>query len=62
MPGIIRLYTNQAKINKGGMKIKEMYYYNPKNRKSIIESWIQLYGDRIDSMYVHIIPKTENQR
>lgn len=62
MPGIIRLYTNQAKVNKGGQKLKEVYYYTPKNRKAIIESWIILYGDRIDSMYVHIIPKTENQR
>ncbi len=62
MPGIMRLYTNQAKVNKGGMKIKEVYYYNPKNRKSIIESWMILYGDRFDKMYVHIIPKTENQR
>ena len=62
MPGIMRLYTNQARVNKGGMKIKEVYYYNPKNRKSIIESWMILYGDRFDKMYVHIIPKLINQR
>ncbi len=62
MPGLICLYTNQAKVNKGGMKIKEVYYYNPKNRKSIIESWVSLYGDKVDSMYVHIIPKLNNQR
>jgi len=62
MPGLIRLYTNQAKVNKGGMKIKEVYYYNPKNRKSIIESWLILYGDRFDKMYVHIIPKLNGQR
>ena len=62
MPGIIQLYTNQAKINKGGQKIKEVYYYTPKNRKEIIESWILIYGDRIDSMYVHVIPKLNGQR
>ena len=62
MPGIMCLYTNEAKVNKVGMKVKEVYYRDVKNRKSIIESWIQLYGDRIDSMYVHIIPKLINQR
>jgi hypothetical protein len=62
MPGIMCLYTNEAKVNKVGMKVKEVYYRDVNNRKSIIESWIILYGDRIDSMYVHIIPKTENQR
>ena len=62
MPGTIKLFTNQAKVNKGGMKIKEVYYYTPKNRKAIIESWIILYGDRIDSMYVHVIPKLNGQR
>jgi len=62
MPGIMRLYTNQAKVNKGGQKLKEVYYYTPKNRKEIIESWRLIYGDRIDSMYVHILPKLINQR
>ena len=62
MSGIMCLYTNKAKVNKGGQKIKEVYYFSPKNRKSIIDSWIILYGDRFDSMYVHIIPKLNNAR
>jgi len=62
MPGIMRLYTNQAKVNKGGMKIKEVYYYNPKNRKSIIESWRSLYGDKFQHLYIHILPKLNGQR
>ena len=62
MPGILRLYTNEARVNKGGQKVKEVFYLDAKNRKSIIESWILISGDRIDSMYVHVIPKLNGQR
>ena len=56
MPGTIKILMPNGTIQ------KELRYYSTNEWKSIINSWVQLYGDRFDKMYVHIIPKTENQR
>ena len=53
MPGLIKL------ILPNGTREKEVYYFTPKNRKSIIESWIILYGDKFENFFVHIQPHTE---
>ena len=48
--------TGHIKLYSGGMKIKDVYYRDAKNRKSIIESWIILYGDDFNNLFVQISP------
>ena len=52
MPGVIKLI-------KWAMTVKTVHYYSTKEWKSIVESWINLYGDSIDTYFIHIKPDVE---
>jgi hypothetical protein len=53
MPGIIKI------LMPNGTKEKEVHYYSTNEWKSIINSWVTLYGDRINDLNIHIVPDRE---
>jgi len=55
MPGVIKLI-------KWAMTVKKVHYYSTKEWKSIVESWIKLYGDSIDTYFIHIVPDRQTDR
>ena len=55
MPGVIKLI-------KWAMTVKKVRYYSTKEWKSIVESWIKLYGDSIDTYFIHIVPDREGNK
>jgi hypothetical protein len=55
MPGVIKL------VLPNGTKEKEVHYYSTKSWKAIIESWVCLYGDKLENFHVHICPNEEKR-
>jgi len=50
--GTIKLWSGQYKIT-------EARYYSVKSRKSVIESWVCLYGVKMEKYEIGIVPDYE---
>jgi len=56
MPGTIKL------LLPNGTKEKEVHYYSTQEWKSLINTWIELYGTRIENYFIHIVPDRQTDR
>ncbi len=45
-----------------GTKEKEVHYYSTQEWKSLIKTWIELYGARIENYHIHIVPDRQTDR
>jgi len=56
MPGVIKLMLPN------GTKEKEVHYYSTQEWKGLINTWIELYGVRIENYFIHIVPDREGNK